>query len=111
MSSQIPMVLLGGTSARTLRGFGGEERDPLSGSPCGSGPSGEDTRELGPFETSAASLKVWAPLGPLPSVGSYLIALERRSHQDDGPHGRHHVIGGHMLCLEGRQGGETPEWR
>lgn len=41
MSSQIPMVLLGGTSGRTLLGILGEELDPLSGSPCGSGPSGK----------------------------------------------------------------------
>lgn len=34
----------------------------------------------------------------------HLVALQRRSHQDDGPHGGHHVVRGHVLGLRGRAG-------
>lgn len=119
IGSLIPKVLLGMTSGRTLLGEFWEGLDSsewvslrvgtlweisLKGSiPWEPGPIPGISLASEPF--FGVSLDVWAPLGPLPTQGSYLIALERWSHQDDGPHGRHHVIGGHMFCLERKGGG------
>lgn len=44
---------------------------------------------------------------PHPGVPTpHLVALQRRPHQDDGPHGGNHIIGRHVLSLWGSTGGQ-----
>lgn len=44
---------------------------------------------------------------PHPGVPTpHLVALQRRPHQDDGPHGGNHIVGRHVLSLWGSTGGQ-----
>lgn len=43
---------------------------------------------------------------PHPGVPTpHLVALQRRPHQDDGPHGGNHIVGRHVLSLWGQHRG------